>query len=326
MQFLNKNIWLTSVTAAWFCVGATAIAQPFAYVSSEKDNSIAIVNLRDMKVQANMPACKRPRHLQLNTAQQLMVACSNDHSIDVFDLKSRQSVNRIPLGEDPEMFDLSPDGKTLFVSDEEEAELTVVDIASKSKKASIKVGKEPEGVKVSPDGKTVYVTSEVASMVHVIDVATQKITKNIPVGKRPRRFALSPDGKELWVTNELSASVSIISTQDYKVLDTINFELKGARATDITPVGIVMTKNGKRAYVSLGRANHVAFVDTASRKVTHNVLAGKRAWGLALNSDESQLFVVNGLSDDMTVVDTNTAKPLVTLAVGRVPHSVVIVD
>jgi PQQ-dependent catabolism-associated beta-propeller protein len=324
-KHIKKFNYCSIFTAAFFAY-SNLCAQPFAYVSSEKDNNIAVINLRDMKVQTSFAACKRPRHLQLTATQQLMVACSNDQAVSVFDLKSQKAVNRIPLGEDPEMFDLSPDGKTLFVSDEEEAELSIVDIASKSKKIAIKVGKEPEGVKVSPDGKTVYVTSEVASMVHVIDVASQKITKNIPVGKRPRRFAISPDGKELWVTNELSASVSIISTQDYKVLDTINFELKGARSTDITPVGIVMTKNGKRVYVSLGRANHVAFVDTASRKVTHNVLAGKRAWGLALNKDESQLLVVNGLSDDLTVVDTNTAKAIITLPVGRVPHSVVIAD
>ena len=36
------------------------------------------------------------------------------------------------------------------------------------------------------------------------------------------------------------------------------------------------------------------------------------------------LFVTNGLSDDMTLVDTASAKAIKTVAVGRVPHSIVI--
>ena len=79
-------------------------------------------------------------------------------------------------------------------------------------------------------------------------------------------------------------------------------------------------------YVGLGRANHVAFVDTATRKTQQLVLVGKRAWGLGLNRDGSRLFVVNGLSDDMTVIDTVSAKPIKTLPVGRVPHTVVVDD
>jgi DNA-binding beta-propeller fold protein YncE len=64
-----------------------------------------------------------------------------------------------------------------------------------------------------------------------------------------------------------------------------------------------MTRDGKRAFVGLGKANHVAFVDVASRKVTDLVLVGKRAWGLGLDKAEKTLLVVNGLSDDMSIVD-----------------------
>jgi YVTN family beta-propeller protein len=87
-----------------------------------------------------------------------------------------------------------------------------------------------------------------------------------------------------------------------------------------------MAKDGKRAFVSLGRANHVAFVDVAKREVTQQVLAGKRAWNLTLSQDQSKLYVVNGLSDDMTIIDVATAKATKTIAVGRVPYGAVLVD
>jgi YVTN family beta-propeller protein len=163
-------------------------------------------------------------------------------------------------------------------------------------------------------------------MVHVVDAATLAVVKNIPVGKRPRRFAFNADGSELWVSNELGASVSVISTKDLAVTATVAFEVKGMRADDVSPVDLKLSKDGRTMYVGLGRANHVAFVDTASKKVGPLVLAGKRAWGLGLSADGSKLLVANGLSDDVTVIDTAGAKALKTVKAGRVPHSVVIDD
>jgi YVTN family beta-propeller protein len=157
-------------------------------------------------------------------------------------------------------------------------------------------------------------------------VASGKVVKNIKAGKRPRRFAMTPDGSQLWVTNELAASVTVISTRDHSVLDTIKFTVKGARTTDITPVGITISADGKRAFVGLGKANHVAFVDVATRKTTDLVLAGKRAWGLGLNKAQDRLYVANGLSDDLTIIDVGAAKAIKSVAVGRVPHSVVVVE
>ena len=161
---------------------------------------------------------------------------------------------------------------------------------------------------------------------HVIDVASGKVRINVKVGKRPRRFALTPDGKQLWVTNELGASVTVLSTTDYSTLATLNFEIKGVRSADITPVGITMTQDGKRAFVALGRANQVAFIDVGSRKVTDLVLVGKRAWNVALDKAEGRLVVVNGLSDDITLVDVASAKATKSIPVGRVPYAALVVE
>jgi YVTN family beta-propeller protein len=96
------------------------------------------------------------------------------------------------------------------------------------------------------------------------------------------------------------------------------------RKTDITPVGLLMSHDGKTAWVGLGKANHVAQVEVASRKVTRTVLVGKRAWGLGLNADGSRLYVTNGLSDDLSIVDVAAGKALKTVPAGRVPHSVLV--
>ena len=316
----------TFIGSALALAGSAALAQGTAYVSSEKDNSLTLIDLATLAVKGTIATCKRARHVQLTPDAKIMVACTDSNAADIIDPATAKSLRRIPLGNEPEAFDIAPDGKTIYVSNEDEGEMSFVDAATGKTLKTVKVGKEPEGVKVSADGKTVYVTSEVASMVHVIDTASARIVKNVKVGKRPRRMALTPDAKELWVTNELDASVSIVSTADHSVLGTIKFEVKGVRAADITPVGIQITRDGKRAFVALGRANHVAFVDVASRKVTQTVLVGKRPWNVMLDKAEARLLVVNGLSDDVTVIDVAGAKALKSIPVGRVPYGVVIVE
>jgi len=315
---------LTALTLA--ALGSAACANGTAYVSSEKDDALTLIDLGTLTVKGTIATCKRGRHLQLTPDRKIMLACTESGVADLIDPATAKSLRRIPLGEEPEAFDLSPDGKTIYVSNEDDGEASFIDMASGKVLKSVKVGEEPEGVKVSADGKTLYVTSEVASLIHVIDTASAKVIKNVKVGKRPRRMAITPDGKELWVTSELDASVSIISTADHSVLSTLKFEVKGARAEDITPVGIAMTRDGKRAFVSLGRANHVAFVDVPARKVTQLVLVGKRAWNVTLDKAEARLYVVNGLSDDVTVVDVAGAKALKSIPVGRVPYGLVIVE
>lgn len=307
-------------------LAAAVHAQGTAYVSSEKDQALTLIDLATLSVKGTIPTCKRGRHVQITPDGKIMVACTDSNVADVIDPATGKSLRRIPLGDEPEAFDISPDGKTIYVSNEDEGEASFIDAMTGKTLKSIKVGKEPEGVKVSADGKTLYVTSEVASLVHVIDVASAKVVKNVKVGKRPRRMALTPDGKELWVTNELDASVSIINTADHSVAGTLKFQVKGARAEDITPVGIAMTRDGKRAFVSLGKANHVAFVDVPARKVTDLVLVGKRPWNVTLDKAETRLYVVNGLSDDVTVVDINGAKPIKSVPVGRVPYGLVVIE
>lgn len=324
---------LTGVAALW--VGlvmspplwAQSEAGPgLAVVSSEKDHALTLIDLNTQAVVGTVPTCKRPRHLVRVAPRQVLAACGDSGQADWIDIGKRQSLRRIALGEDPEIFDLAPDGKTLWVSNEEQAKVGQIDLSSGKRIAEVTVGEEPEGVLMSRDGKTVYVTSEVASLVHVVDVASRRVVKDIPVGQRPRRMALSPDGQQLWVSNELDASVSIIDTRGLTVAATVRFELKGARRSDITPVGLTFAGDGKTAFVALGNANHVAFVDVATRRTRDLVLVGKRAWSLALDAAGKRLYVVNGLSDDLTIVDVPTAKALKTVKVGRVPHTVVLLE
>lgn len=328
-------MWLTSRwiglgVCGVLCVWGAAVAQSPSgsriYVSNEKDNQIVVLDAQGQNP-TRILVCPRPRDMKFNgDGSQILVICGDSNQLGWVDVAQRKLVGTMALGESPEMFDLSPDGKTLYVTSEDDSALMAYDLASRKKLFEVKTGGEPEGVRVMPDGKFAYVTSELANVVHRIDLAQKKIVQNIKVGNRPRRFSLSPDGRELWVSNELSASVSVIDTATQQVKNTVPFQISGMRATEITPVGLVHSPDGRSVWVSLGRANHVAEVDAQSKQVRRTVLVGKRAWGLALNASGSVLVVANGLSDDVTWVDTAQGKAVRTVSAGRVPHTVLVKD
>ena len=108
--------------------------------------------------------------------------------------------------------------------------------------------------------------------------------------------------------------------------DEIFFEKRGMREGDINPVQLIMTASGETAYITLGRAMHVAVVDVKTRTVTDFILAGDRVWGAALTADESLLMVTNGASDDISIIDTKKKIAVKAVAVGRTPHTIRIDD
>ena len=295
-------------------------------ISNEKSNTLTVLGPDDEPVRT-IETCARPRGMHFSAdRQKFYVGCADDSVIAIYDVETLELVGRIIDVEEPETFDLHPNGRHLFVSNEEDATATVFDVETGELLGEFETGEEPEGVQVTSDGKLVFVASEAANLVHVISVEANDVIKDILVDTRPRRFALTPDEKELWVSAELAGIVNIIDVGTLKLVDDIPFLPTGFRKEQVTPVDVLITRDGSRAYVALGRANHVAVVDVANRKVLDYILVGKRAWGLALNHDQNKLYVANGLSDDITIIDTQTLKPIKSVPVDMVPYGILIDD
>lgn len=321
--FILRAVLFAAISATLACA-AHAQGAAKVYVSSEKDNKLYVFDTQGERTGA-IDVCKRPRDMSFSAdGKQILVICGDSNAMGLVDVATAKMTGTLALGDSPEMFDLSPDGKTAYVSIEDDNLMAAYDLASKKALFEIKTGGEPEGVLVTPDGKTAYVTSEVANVVHVIDLGSKKVTKNIQVGKRPRRFVLAAGGAELWVTNELDATVSVVDTKTHTEKQKIKFTVKGMREADITPVGMTLSPDGQRMWVGLGKANHVAEVDVATKAVKNLVLVGKRAWGLTMHPSGKTLYVTNGLSDDMTLIDAASAKAIKTVPAGRVPHTVLV--
>ena len=310
---------------AWASV-ASAAGTGNIIISNEKSSTLTVLDAGNTVIRT-IETCARPRGMHFSADRtQFYVGCADDDQIAIYDMESLELVGRILDVEEPETFDLHPDGKRLVISNEEDATATVFDVVEREFLDEFETGEEPEGVQITPDGKLAFVASEAANLVHVIDLEKGEVIKDILVDTRPRRFALTPDGGELWVSAELAGIVNIIDLKTLKLVADIAFLPTGFRKEQVTPVDVLITTDGQRAYVALGRANHVAVVDVPNRKVIDYLLVGKRSWGLALTKDEGKLYVANGLSDDITIIDTASLKPIKSVPVGMVPYGILIDD
>ena len=323
-----------SVLAGGAALAVLAIVRPSyatgtgnIFVSTEKGNEVVVLD-KAYNIIKRIATSKRPRDMQLTKAHDLLyVACGDDDSIDVIDVAKLEVIDSIPTGPSPEMFRLSDDETAVYVSDEENSTVEKIDIKSKVAVQTIPSGAEPEGILVMPGGKIEFATSEVADMVHVIDAGKGVVVKNILVGTRPRRFIHLPTLNELWVSCELSSEIFIIDTKTYEIKgDSLIIIPPGFKEEDVTPVGMAVTKDDSKVLLSLGRANHIAIIDSKSHNVLQFVLTGKRPWSVDLSADEKTAIVANGLSDDITVIDMTTMQPVQSLPIGRIPHTVVIDD
>jgi PQQ-dependent catabolism-associated beta-propeller protein len=319
-----------AAAAAWvvgvLAVPAEAKNTGLIYVTSEKSSTLSVLNLNNEMVK-QIKTCARPRGMHYDaTRTKLIIACGDDDTIAVYDIATLKLVKRYRDIKDPETFALHPDGKHIYISNEDDSECSVLDLDSGEITAHYPMGAEPEGVQMSADGKHVWVAAEAANLVHVIDVDKGAMIKSVLTDTRPRRFAMAPDEKEIWVSAEIGGVVDIIDTATYEKTGKIEFLPPGTLRETVTPVDLLMTRDGRRAYVSLGRANHIAVVDVASRKVLDYILVGQRPWGLQLNKDGSRLYVANGLSDDMTVIDTATDQPIISVPVGEIPYGIIVDD
>lgn len=313
---------------------------PRIYVTNERSGDLSVIDATTLEVVATVPLGKRPRGIHASPDGKLIyVALSGspiagpgvdedslppaDKSADgigVYDIAQGKVVKMLKSGSDPEEFDITADGKFLFVSNEDVAGVSVLDLTTEKIVATLKTGEEPEGVKMSPDGKFVYATSEDAGTIYKIDVAERKVVQTLKVGRRPRTIAWMPDGKSVWVNAENDGTVVRVDAEKGKVLETVSLGEAGV----VKPMAVLLSPDASKLYVSTGRGKKLFILDTATRKVETSFEVGQRPWGIALSPDGKTLYTANGPSNDLSVVNLATKTVKKKIALTGSPWGVVV--
>ncbi len=323
------------------------------FVSNEKAGTITVINGEDFTVTATFPVGKRPRGIHASPdGKTVYVALSGTpiepppkldangnpiflkghdddddnvqadkaaDGIGIIDVAQRKFLRKIPAGSDPEQFCLSADGKRLYISNEDVGAASVLNIADEKVEHIIPVTREPEGAGVSPDGKFFYITCETGGDVFAIDAKTFKIIGHIKIHPRPRNVDFLPDGSRAFIPSESVAELNVIDVPNQKLLKVITLPPHSR------PQCVKVSSDGKKVYVSNGRAGTVCVVDANTYEVLNTIKVGARPWGITFSPDGKYLFAANGPSDDVSVVDLTTEKEIARIKSPGSPWGIVAV-
>jgi YVTN family beta-propeller protein len=319
-----RDLMRPALIAVLVC-GSITVARAEVVVSHERSGDLIWMD-RNGQMLERQQICRRPRGMAMKTeSRRLFVACSDDNMILEIEVSTRQIVRQFLDIPGPMSLALFGDGERLLASNEGSASATVIDLTHGETLARIATGFEPDGVAISKSTGHFFVASETNGLVHVFDIETYAEVALISTNLRPRRLALDESRGELWVSSEMGSRVEIFALQSFEKIDEIIFAPRGFRSEQLTPVDILLPTDDPRAYVALGSADNIVVIDRVTRKVLDYVRVGRRAWGLARSEDGQFLYVLNGLSDDMTIIDLNTNRPVRTVRTGLVPHAVMVI-
>jgi YVTN family beta-propeller protein len=312
------------------------------YVSDEDGGNVVVINVSDDSVVARIPVGKRPRGLRVSPdGTRLFVALSGlpkagpgvDESklppadptadgIGVVDLDSLKLDRTVPGGKDPELFDITADGKRLWVSNEDTAEASLVDVAAGKVVNKAPVGKEPEGVAIDPGGKVVYVTNEGDNTVSVLAADSGAQVATIATGGRPRSVVFTADGARAFIACETTHALTIVDAKTHT--KTGELDLPGDM---VRPMGLVISPDGHTLYVSGGRGKtvHVIALDEPALRVKSTIAdVGVRPWGIGITRKGDRLYTANGSAGDVTVIDATTGAVTRHIPVGGSPWGIAV--
>lgn len=196
----------------------------------------------------------------------------------------------------------SPDGKTIYATDQTRGRLSILDAASMTPCGEIELRGRPQGLALSSDGSTLYVAEHGASSVAVIDSSGRKIISRMAVGLWPTAIALGEQSRRLYVANQDRDSISVVdlSQQPTKTITEI--------AVVREPSCLAITPDEKHVVVTnlmaMGRGTDptlsavVSIVDTDALAPAKNVklpLGSTMVPGVAVSPDGKWAYVVHGL-------------------------------
>ena len=118
----------------------------------------------------------------------LLVANTDTGSVSVIDVKARQKLHEVAVGDHPE--GVAWAGNVALATVYGDDAVQFVETATGKIVHTLAVADEPYGIVTTRDGKFAYVTHDNPGTVSEIDVASRKVTRTVAVGHGCRGLAI----------------------------------------------------------------------------------------------------------------------------------------
>jgi YVTN family beta-propeller protein len=337
------------------------------YVIAQDSDELLVVDTDNDMVLNKIKVGVHPHSIVLNKEGKLAYV-SNEWSdnVSVIDLLSSKVIDTIKTGNGPAGLAISSNGKFLYAVNAFGSDLSVIDLSTKEERKRLTTGNNPTGTALSPNGKELYVTSRRANMVPygeplisdltLVNDSTQKVVKHIGLEAAHiiENIAFTPSGDLALMTlirpKNLIPTLQVeggwMMTHGIGIIEqkgegrVIQLLLDEPNNYYSDPFDIVITPDGKKAFVSSSGADCISVISVdsirtilnqsspkmlknfsnnlgiSSRFVLKRISTGANPKGLVLSPDGKRLYVAEQLEDKVAIINTESLETVGSIDLG----------
>ncbi len=333
------------------------------FIVGQESNELVVVNTETAKVLEKIPVGLKP-HTVILSPDGKSAYVSNQWADNIFriDLENSKVVDTLVGGAGPAGMVISADGKDLWCVNSYSNNISIFNLDNMQERRRLKAGNNPVSITMTPDGSEVYVSSrrsvDVPHMTHPLTEITVAGTKYQRVNNRHmfqdayimETVDVSPSGDLVIATlirpKNLLPTVQIergwMMTQGLGIIEResgrmVQLLLDEPNSFYADPFGLVITPDGKRAFVSHGAVDKVTAIDLdalrqvlaeapdeeledyandlglSSRFVIGRIPTGSNPKGMVLSPDGKLLYVAERLNDRIAVINTESLETIKTI-------------
>ena len=259
----GKKVDSIIIAKSWYGLTFSKNDQ-FIYASGGHDNRVnkyGIIKNKLQLVDTFILGAKWPNRIgtagleiEESIHKKLFVVTKEDNSLYVFDLATKQIVNRVSIGNEAYTCKLSKDKKLLYISSWGGDKILIYDIALQKLTDSIATGSHPNEMVLSKNGQYLFVAIANDNTVSIINTKTKKLVETLntalypdaPSGSTSNGLALSDDEKTLYIANADNNCLSVFDISAPGKSKSKGFIPVGWYPTNVKVIGkAIYVTNGK---------------------------------------------------------------------------------
>lgn len=231
---------------------------------------------------------KRPHGSAFLPGDSLFAVTSEmSRAVVLVDFKNGTVVGSIPTNHPAShMLAMTADASRIFTSNVADGTVSELDLANRTFVREFTVAPAVEGIAVTPGGEHVWVGSNQQKTVTVVDPRAGTTVATLSGFGMPYRLAVTPDARTVVITDPPNAVVRIVDAATRRDRAVVRVDSTGVTAGaefpgSPSPEGVVISRDGRTAFVTLQGSSRVAMIDIASGTMFASVPTGAGPDGIA---------------------------------------------
>jgi YVTN family beta-propeller protein len=178
------------------------------------------------------------------------------------------------------------------------------------------------GVVIDRQGRFAYLMTSDYRL-DVVDIAKRRVAFTVPLTGFALGVAVTPSGKSVYA----GVSPNNFGLRDKYLTNVVNVAKRRTVSTIKGCIGVqmpAMAPDGKHVYLACPLMDSVFVVDTATNKITKEILTGVQPSVAVVSPDGQRVYVSNSESDSISVVDAKKGVEITTFPSGNTPGGLAI--